>query len=160
MGRAVRAAGIAWFQGSLDEAFARPSVHATCSAMRAPMAPLTPDLSRSRARAPSPAARRDYAAQAAGLAVPCFAPAAGSHATRRCPCRCAAGGRHRAAARRPPSVPTRDAPLLATIRPGWACSTAVSAGDSSINGAFARKRAKWTGWIQGNLRAPARSWQS
>ena len=29
--------------------------------------------------------------------------------------------------------------------PGWACSTAVSAGDSSINGAFARKRAKWTG---------------
>ena len=54
MGRAVRAAGIAWFQGSLDEAFARPSVHTTCSEMRAPMAPLTPDLSRSRARTPSP----------------------------------------------------------------------------------------------------------
>jgi hypothetical protein len=55
MGRAVSAAGIAWFQGSLDEAFARPSVHTTCSEMRAPMAPLAPDLSRSRARTPSPA---------------------------------------------------------------------------------------------------------
>ena len=50
-----RAAGIAWFQGSLDEAFARPSAHTTCSEMRAPMAPLSPDLSRSRARTPSPA---------------------------------------------------------------------------------------------------------
>ena len=50
---AVRAAGIAWFQGSLDEAFARPSVQATCSEMRAPMAPLTPDLARSRVRVPS-----------------------------------------------------------------------------------------------------------
>jgi len=48
-----RAAGIAWFQGSLDEAFARPSAHATCAAERAPMAPLTPDLSRARSRAPS-----------------------------------------------------------------------------------------------------------
>lgn len=53
-----------------------------------------------------------------------------------------------------PPVLARRRPLLGTIRPGWACSTAVSAGDSSINGAFARKRAKWTGWIQGNLRAP------
>ena len=43
---------------------------------------------------------------------------------------------------------------FATITFRWACSTAVSAGDSSINGAFAWKRAKWTGWIQGNLRAP------
>ena len=50
-----RAAGIAWFQGSLDEAFARPGVHVTCSMERAPMAPLTPDLSRARTRAPSPA---------------------------------------------------------------------------------------------------------
>lgn len=50
-----QAAGIAWFQGSLDEAFARPGVHATCSMERAPMAPLTPDLSRTRTRAPSPA---------------------------------------------------------------------------------------------------------
>lgn len=53
VGHAVRAAGIAWFQGSLDEAFSRPSMHATCSEMRAPMAPLAPDLSRSRVRAPS-----------------------------------------------------------------------------------------------------------
>lgn len=30
------------------------------------------------------------------------------------------------------SVLTRGASLLGTIRPGWACSTAVSAGDSSI----------------------------
>ena len=52
----------------------------------------------------------------------------------------------RARSRRVPApVPTRCASLLATIRPGWACSTAVSAGDSSINGAFAWKRAKWTG---------------
>jgi hypothetical protein len=51
---AARAAGIAWFQGSLDEAFARPSMHATCSEMRAPMTPVTPDLARgARVRAPS-----------------------------------------------------------------------------------------------------------
>lgn len=51
---AVRAAGIAWFQGSLDEAFARPSMHVTCSEMRAPMAPVTPDLARgAHARSPS-----------------------------------------------------------------------------------------------------------
>jgi hypothetical protein len=31
-----------------------------------------------------------------------------------------------------PPVQTRVAPLLGTIRAGWACSTAVSAGDSSI----------------------------
>ena len=42
----ARAAGIAWFQGSLDEAFARPNVHVTCAAVRAPMAPLGADLSR------------------------------------------------------------------------------------------------------------------
>jgi hypothetical protein len=48
-----QAAGIAFFQGSLDEAFARPGDHATCTAVRAPMAPLTPDFSRSRIRAPS-----------------------------------------------------------------------------------------------------------
>ncbi len=54
----ARAAGIAWFQGSLDEAFARPSENATCAAVRAPMAPLTPDLSRARSstRMSSPAA--------------------------------------------------------------------------------------------------------
>ena len=50
----TRAAGIAWFQGSLDEAFARPSVHVTCAAGRAPMAPLAPDLSRTRNRLNSP----------------------------------------------------------------------------------------------------------
>ena len=52
--------GIAWFQGSLDEAFARPDTHATCAAERAPMAPLAPDLSRTRNRLnpPSPAACR------------------------------------------------------------------------------------------------------
>jgi hypothetical protein len=51
---AARAAGIAWFQGSLDEAFARPSMHATCSEMRAPMSPVTPDLARgARVHAPS-----------------------------------------------------------------------------------------------------------
>jgi hypothetical protein len=43
-----RAAGIAWFQGSLDEAFARPSMHSTCAAERAPMAPLTPEMARAR----------------------------------------------------------------------------------------------------------------
>ena len=48
-----RAAGIAWFQGSLDEAFARPSAQATCNAERAPMAPLAPDLARTRNR-PAP----------------------------------------------------------------------------------------------------------
>jgi hypothetical protein len=50
-----QAAGIAWFQGSLDEAFARPGTNATCAAMRAPMAPLAPELTRTRTRAPSPA---------------------------------------------------------------------------------------------------------
>ena len=40
------AAGIAWFQGSLDEAFARPSAHVTCAEVRAPMAPLGADLPR------------------------------------------------------------------------------------------------------------------
>ena len=50
----TRAAGIAWFQGSLDEAFARPGVHITCAAERAPMAPLTPDLARARSRPASP----------------------------------------------------------------------------------------------------------
>ena len=57
--------GIAWFQGSLDEAFARPDAHVTCASVRAPMAPmapmaapLAPDLSRTRNRLnpPSPAA--------------------------------------------------------------------------------------------------------
>jgi len=48
-----KAAGIAWFQEGLDEAFARSAAHATCSAVRAPMAPLVPDLSRARVRAPS-----------------------------------------------------------------------------------------------------------
>ena len=47
-------AGIAWFQGSLDEAFARPDAHVTCASDRAPvvapMAPLAPDLSRARSR--------------------------------------------------------------------------------------------------------------
>jgi len=45
--------GIAWFQGSLDEAFARPGAHVTCASVRAPMAPmapLAPDLSRTRNR--------------------------------------------------------------------------------------------------------------
>jgi hypothetical protein len=54
---APQAAGIAWFQGSLDEAFARTSVHATCAAERASMAPLAPDLSRvarPRVSVPSP----------------------------------------------------------------------------------------------------------
>ena len=53
--------GIAWFQGSLDEAFARPDTHATCaSSERTPMAPLAPDLSRTRNRLnpPPPAACR------------------------------------------------------------------------------------------------------
>ncbi len=54
MGPADRAAGIAWFQESLDEAFSRPSVHATCSETRAPMTPITPDLTRgTRGRAPA-----------------------------------------------------------------------------------------------------------
>ena len=58
----TEAAGIAWFQGSLDEAFARTHAHATCAAER-PMAPLMQDLSRAarpRVSAPAPvtAARR------------------------------------------------------------------------------------------------------
>jgi hypothetical protein len=55
----VRAAGIAWFQGSLDEAFARPSAPATCSTDHAPIAPLVPDLSsriRNRQISPAPTA--------------------------------------------------------------------------------------------------------
>lgn len=53
-GAAARAAGIAWFQGSFDEAFARPQMHATCSEMRAPMTPVTPDLTRgARVRPPA-----------------------------------------------------------------------------------------------------------
>jgi len=53
-GAAVEAAGIAWFQGSFDEAFSRPSMHATCSEVRAPMTPVTPDLLRgARVRAPA-----------------------------------------------------------------------------------------------------------
>ncbi len=60
------AAGIAWFQGSLDEAFARPDDHATCTAERAPMAPL-PDLSRMRKwlNTPSPTACRGGACPSA-----------------------------------------------------------------------------------------------
>ena len=58
----ARAAGIAWFQGSLDEAFARPSAHVTCAAAeRASMAPLGPELSRplrNRLNTPAPAACR------------------------------------------------------------------------------------------------------
>jgi hypothetical protein len=56
------AAGIAWFQGSLDEAFARPGAHVTCAEVRAPMAPLGADLSRppirNRLNTPPPAACR------------------------------------------------------------------------------------------------------
>jgi hypothetical protein len=61
------AAEIAWFQGSLDEAFARPSANVTCAAERAPMAPLAPDLARTRNRlsAPSPAACRSGACPSA-----------------------------------------------------------------------------------------------
>jgi hypothetical protein len=40
----MHAAGIAWFQGSVDEAFARAPVEGTCYLRRAPMAPLAPDL--------------------------------------------------------------------------------------------------------------------
>ena len=53
----TQAAGIAWFQGSLDEAFARTHAHATCAAERSRMTPLTPDLSRAtrpRVSAPAP----------------------------------------------------------------------------------------------------------
>jgi hypothetical protein len=53
------AAGIAWFQGSLDEAFARPGAHVTCAEVRAPMAPLGADLprpTRNRMNTPPPAA--------------------------------------------------------------------------------------------------------
>ena len=46
---------------------------------------------------------------------------------------------------RAPALSLLSALRLLQSRPGWACSTAVSAGDSSITGAFARKRAKWTG---------------
>jgi hypothetical protein len=54
----TRAAGIAWFQGSLDEAFARPTMHVTCGAEGPAMAPVAPELPRLRTRvsAPSPAA--------------------------------------------------------------------------------------------------------
>ena len=55
------AAGIAWFQGSLDEAFARPGAHVTCAEVRAPLAPLGADLSRptrNRLTTPPPAACR------------------------------------------------------------------------------------------------------
>jgi hypothetical protein len=57
----ANAAGIAWFQGNLDEAFARPAVHATCDAGRTPMAPLGADLSRPRNRLspPPPSACRN-----------------------------------------------------------------------------------------------------
>ncbi len=58
----ARAAGIAWFQGSLDEAFARPSARVTCAAAeRASIAPLGADLSRplrNRLNTPPPAACR------------------------------------------------------------------------------------------------------
>jgi hypothetical protein len=46
----ARAGGIAWFQGSLDEAFARPIVRVACDAGRAPMTPLGADLARPRNR--------------------------------------------------------------------------------------------------------------
>jgi len=55
----TRASSIAWFQGSLDEAFARPSAPATCSTDHAPIAPLVPDLSsriRNRQISPAPTA--------------------------------------------------------------------------------------------------------
>jgi hypothetical protein len=51
----ARAAGIAWFQGSLDEAFARPDVHTTCATERRATTPVVPDLSRMRNRLNSPA---------------------------------------------------------------------------------------------------------
>ena len=58
----ARAAGIAWFQGSLDEAFARPNARVTCAAAeRASMAPLGADLThplRNRLNIPHPAACR------------------------------------------------------------------------------------------------------
>jgi hypothetical protein len=40
---------------------------------------------------------------------------------------------------------SRRARASARIAARWACSTMVSAGDSSTNGAFAAKAAKWTG---------------
>jgi hypothetical protein len=43
-GHHVHAAGIAFFQGTLDEAFARTPVAGTCDAVRTPMAPLAPEL--------------------------------------------------------------------------------------------------------------------
>ena len=46
----ARAKGIAWFQGSLDEAFARPDLHTTCATERRATMPLAPDLSRTRPR--------------------------------------------------------------------------------------------------------------
>jgi hypothetical protein len=67
------AAGIAWFQGSLDEAFARPGAHVTCNAERPPMAPVAPEL-------PRPRNRVNVAAPAACHSGTC--PAA-AHAQRR-----------------------------------------------------------------------------
>src|SRR5258708_24069558 len=55
----ARAPGIAWFQGSLDEAFARPNARVTCAAAeRTSIAPLGADLSRplpNRLHTPHPA---------------------------------------------------------------------------------------------------------
>jgi hypothetical protein len=52
----TRAGGIAWFQGSLDEAFAQPITRVTCDAGRVPMAPLGADLSHPRRLNPPPPA--------------------------------------------------------------------------------------------------------
>jgi hypothetical protein len=54
----MHAAGIAWFQGAVDEAFARTPVEGTCYLRRAPMAPLAPDLPppRTHSRLSAPAA--------------------------------------------------------------------------------------------------------
>ena len=51
----ARAAGIAWFQGSLDEAFAKPELHRTCAMERGTTTPLVPEPPRSLNRQSSPA---------------------------------------------------------------------------------------------------------
>jgi hypothetical protein len=68
----VRAAGIAWFQGSLDEAFARPDIHTTCATERGATRPLVPDVSRMRNRpnSPAPAACRTEPCPAAAYPRP------------------------------------------------------------------------------------------
>jgi hypothetical protein len=63
--------GIAWFQGSFDEAFAKTNLPRTCATERGTLAPpLVPDPSRTRNRLNSPSPVACHAAPCPSVAYP------------------------------------------------------------------------------------------